>query len=114
MKKIKDRGAKKWTAMMLTEHTAMLRQWPETDMNKEQKPKLDESQIREFEETIHYAMAFAYPIRLRCWIEGLIEEKAGRIHRLDEVGRWIYLKDGDDALARIRFADIIGVEIVNS
>ncbi|MFC8062242.1 YolD-like family protein, partial [Bacillus velezensis] len=54
---LRDRGAIKWTSMMLPEHLTQLKQ-DLLDVSKMEKPSLDEQQIEEIDILVSEAMAF--------------------------------------------------------
>ncbi|EPD49462.1 hypothetical protein HMPREF1210_03361 [Paenisporosarcina sp. HGH0030] len=69
---LKDRGKIKWTAMMLPEHVAQLREWQqEHDLVK--KPELDAFDYDTMQEEIERALISRMETRLTSW-------KSGKIH----------------------------------
>jgi len=61
-----DRGAIKWTAMMLPEHLQRIREWKQ-ESNKEQKYELSIWEIEELQETINRAFSQNRTIILTIW-----------------------------------------------
>nr|WP_254119353.1 YolD-like family protein [Bacillus sp. FJAT-29790] len=61
------------------------------------KPIIDKYEVVELENKIHYAMEFAFSMKLKIWREGSFREYEGRVTRLDGIGKVIYLvtKDGN-------------------
>ena len=59
---LKDRGAIKWTAMMLQEHVGLLREL-KSNQEKVKRPVLDMSQIENMEMAISEAMEFNKPVQ---------------------------------------------------
>ena len=55
LSKVRDRGSKKWVAMMLPEHVQLLRQYNE-DIKKIPRPNLDEFDLLAIQEQIEIAM----------------------------------------------------------
>ncbi|WP_026695554.1 YolD-like family protein [Peribacillus kribbensis] len=111
---LKDRGKIKWqSAFFMPEHVKMLRGMKE-DYYKEAKPILDEYQIAEFETKLCYAMEFSFYVTVTLWEDGFEKKYTGRVHRLDEWQKKIYLeeKSPDAFLAVILFEDIIGIEVL--
>ena len=53
--KVRDRGSKKWVAMMLPEHVQLIRQYNE-DIKKVHRPSLDEFDLLAIQEQIEIAM----------------------------------------------------------
>ncbi|PEZ72687.1 YolD-like family protein [Bacillus sp. AFS017274] len=63
---IRDRGIIKWqAALMLPEHKALNKKKDEDDYFLNKKPVLDEYQVEEYENNIHYAMEYHLPISFR-------------------------------------------------
>lgn len=108
---IRDRGLMKWQGMMLPEHVEMLREL-DIDLNRERKPLLDEYQIQEFEEKLHYAIAFNYPVKLSVWQEGFTHELEVHVHYIDSLKKQIRALDKEEC-HRIDFGDIVGVEVLD-
>lgn len=76
----KDRGRKKWTAMMLPEHISMLKEM-NIDYEKESKPILDEYQLQEINEKIGTTVEFHMPLIFELWIDGFDEVFRGVINK---------------------------------
>ncbi|MFD5851125.1 YolD-like family protein [Cytobacillus pseudoceanisediminis] len=109
---IRDRGKMKWQgAFFMPEHVKMLREI-ERDMRRMQKPLLDEYQIEEFERQVCEAMEFAQPVKLTVWRDGFTYEEIGRVHYLDPLQKEVRLKTELSTVSRIKFNDIIAVEII--
>lgn len=109
---IRDRGKLKWQgAFFMPEHVKMLREI-ERDMQRMQKPLLDEYQIEEFERQVCEAMEFAQPVKLTIWRDGFTYDEIGRVHYLDPLQKEVRLKTELGTISRIKFADIIAVEII--
>jgi hypothetical protein len=95
---------------MLPEHVEMLRV-ADREYYKTPKPIIDEYQLQEFEEKIHYAMEFHYQVKFDVWIEGFVEEVRGYIHYLDPIYKEVRIKDDEGNVDRIKFENIINVEV---
>jgi len=106
-----DRGNKKWTSLMIPEHVEMLRQFANEEYYKTPKPIIDEYQLQEFEEKIHYAMEYHYLTVLKVWYEGFTEEVRGYIHYLDPIQKEIRFKDNKGNIERVKFQNVINVEV---
>lgn len=111
LKHLRDRGTIKWTAMMLPEHVKMLRE-ALIEEEKIKKPLIDEYELQEFEERIHYAKNSKLPVKLTVWKEGFVEEVSGLIYRLDVMKKDIWLKDSDGDLVRVSFSNLMGVSVI--
>ena len=110
---LNDRGLMKWrSAAFLPEHGQMLREM-QRDLMRTKKPVLDDYQLAEFEERILTAMEFSYFISVDLWEDGFISACVGRIVRLDEINKIIYLEDEDGLLTKIRWANITNVILLD-
>lgn len=110
---ILDRGKKKWIgAFFMPEHVKMMRDL-ERDLLRMRKPILDEYQIEEFERQICEAMEFAKPVNLTVWRDGFNYDEIGRVHYLDPLQKEVRLKTELGTVNRIKFNDIIAVEIID-
>ena len=66
---IRDRGAKKWTAMMLPEHTEQLRDWyAEDDLDSE--PELNEDDMQLLQEELEIAFTKRTDAVINTWRAG--------------------------------------------
>lgn len=106
-----DRGEKKWTSFFIPEHMEMLRQFANEDYYKTPKPLLDPYQVQEIESKIHYAFEFHYPVKIDVWYDGLVEKVSGHIHYLDPIQKEIRLKNDDGDVERVKFENIVNVEV---
>jgi len=78
MSTIRDRGLVKWQAALIApEHKALNKKMSEVDYFLNKKPILDEYQIEEFENNIHYAMEYHLPIIFILHNEGKPHELYG-------------------------------------
>ncbi|MCC3645840.1 YolD-like family protein [Cytobacillus oceanisediminis] len=108
---IKDRGMVKWLpAHFMPEQRAMLKNL-EIEQNYQDKPLLDEYEIEEFENKIHYAMEFAFFVKVKVWRDGFFHEFKGRVNRLDGINKLIYLQM-EEYIQRIKFGEIIAVDVI--
>ncbi|MGG1482415.1 YolD-like family protein [Bacillus smithii] len=105
-----DRGNKKWTSLMLPEHVEMLRV-ADREYYKTPKPMLDPYQVQEIEEKIHYAMEYHYPVKFDVWYDGFVEKVSGHIHYLDQIQKEIRVKDNEGNIERVKFKNIVNVEV---
>lgn len=111
--KIKDRGlAKKWQGFFMPEHVEGLKQmW--IDSCKIQKPLLDDYQIQEFEERIHFAKENKLPIEFTVYDNGFVETITGIIHSVDHVKQRIKLLLDPTTIDYILFSEVMNVKIMN-
>lgn len=103
----------KWQpAFFMPEHVKMLHDIRRDDL-KINKPILDEYQIEEFEQKLLLAMEFVYQVKIDVWNDGIINEYCGLLQRLDELNKVIYLKNNDNNSIKLKFEDIVGIEILD-
>lgn len=106
-----DRGEKKWTSFFIPEHMELLREFNEKDYYKAPKPLLDPYQVQEIEEKIHYAVEYHFPVQFEIWYDGFTEKVRGYIHYLDPIQKEIRVKDKEGNVERVKFENVINVEV---
>jgi hypothetical protein len=108
---IRDRGKVKWQgAFFMPEHVKMLKEF-KSDYHKQLKPILNQYEIEEIENRIHEAMEFTLTLKITTWFDGFFYDFEGLVNRLDGMGKVIYLELSDGIMERIKFVDIVRVEI---
>lgn len=108
---VQDRGALKWTALMLPEHIRMLREWKEED-NRVPKPELDEFDLQTLQENIEIALMRKCEVEIQVWKDFQFYYHTGKITELDlHTRKLIY----DDSLSAKRLAvdEIISVHLID-
>jgi hypothetical protein len=89
---IKDRGLKKWTAMVLPEHRLALMKLS-LDQQYIEKPNLDEQQLAQINQVINEAMANNQIVEVDYYKDHSYQTISGRIIFLDWLTRSIKLED---------------------
>lgn len=107
---IRDRGKMKWQGFFMPEHVKLLKDMYK-DHNYQQKPIIDEYQWEEFDSRIHLAMEFAYNMNFTVWEAGEFKGYNGKILRLDEINKVIYLEQQGGYFEKIYFVDVVGAEV---
>lgn len=107
-RKRRDRGTKKWTAMMLPEHVAALKDWLDEDQYVE-KPEFDDWELQLIQDEVEVAFKRKNVVLIRTWKEGKIKAFQGVIEKINLRTGHILLEDpfGTD---RIQVTEIIGVQ----
>ncbi|AZV89281.1 hypothetical protein BUN12_1021 [Bacillus amyloliquefaciens] len=105
---LRDRGAIKWTSMMLPEHLTQLKQ-DLLDVSKMEKPSLDEQQIEEIDILVSEAIALNRELKFKLFKEGVAEDLIGTVQYLNYEQHKLHLKDHHDQTVYITMNDIIGV-----
>ncbi|MDH5159798.1 YolD-like family protein [Heyndrickxia oleronia] len=111
MDNIRDRGMKKWHGFMMPEHIAAISEL-DLDGHRQAKPVLDEYQIEEMESRIHFAQESKIPVRMTVHIGGFADILVGTIVKTDPITKEVRLKVGE-LVEKIRWSDLVGVEIVD-
>jgi hypothetical protein len=103
---IRDRGLVKWqAALIMPEHKALNKKIGEVDYFLNKKPILDEYQVEEFENNIHYAMEYHLPIRFKLHNEG---NPCVYIH---PVTKELRIQKKDSSFEYIQFDEIIEITV---
>lgn len=108
---IRDRGNKKWTAMMLPEHVAAVKQ-ELINLNKVEKPLLNEDRLAEIEMLIHEAMEYNLLLEFKIFKKGFIESIIGQTHFVDYIKKEFRIKDKNDLIHHVSFQKIVDVQKV--
>ncbi|PJN91313.1 YolD-like family protein [Bacillus sp. mrc49] len=109
---IRDRGIIKWhAALLLPEHKALNKKVAQVDPFLNKKPVLDEYQIEEFENNIHYAMEYHLPINFTIHNEGNPHELYGYCVYIHPITNELRIQKKDGTFEKIKFKEIIGVRV---
>lgn len=101
-----DRGTKKWTSLMLTEHVEMLQDvWEEAE--RVEKPVIDEQEILSIEENIRISLRDSRRVDLKVYDQYKFNYLQGRVRRIDHLNKLIQLDDG----SRFKFTNILAAEL---
>ncbi|WP_056832634.1 YolD-like family protein [Psychrobacillus sp. FJAT-21963] len=92
LSKVKDRGNKKWVAMMLPEHLKLIREYVD-NQKKIPKPELDEWDLDIIQENIQIAMKRNVDVEVKTWKNGEFNYQIGSIFWVDLKGRTIEMED---------------------
>ncbi|WP_419962129.1 YolD-like family protein [Psychrobacillus sp. BM2] len=111
LSKLQDRGSKKWVAMMLPEHVALLREYS-IEIKREPKPDLNEWDLHAIEETIQCAIKRKSEILLKLWKNGVIELYGGTIESVDLKHRTLEL-DNPFGIKEYNLDEIVDVTIMD-
>lgn len=102
---IRDRGTKKWTAIMLPEHIKEIKNWMNED-HYEERPKLDDYEYDAIQESIDVAYKRKSQILIKTWQNGKINQRGGVILDVDIESNTLSL-DNPFGIERIAISDII-------
>lgn len=92
LSKVRDRGSKKWVAMMLPEHVKLLREYME-EQKKTPRPELDEWDLDIIQENIQLAMKRNVEVEIKTWRNGAFHIHLGTITWVDINRRTIEMED---------------------
>ncbi|MFJ7855318.1 YolD-like family protein [Peribacillus frigoritolerans] len=111
-KGLNDRGKMKWqAALIMPEHKKLINEMLRDDQ-RQPKRIADEYELAEFDEKLHYAIAYNLPVRLTVWDDGFTEDLRGHIHYIDEITKEVRLKVANGTVERLRFEALVGVEVI--
>ena len=111
LSKLQDRGSKKWVAMMLPEHVAILRAYSE-EIKKEPKPNLDEWDYDAIQHTLDAAIKSKADTIVKLWRDGKFIYNRGTIESADIQRRTIELED-PFTLMSLNLDEIVDVTIMD-
>lgn len=106
---LRDRGTKKWTAMMLPEHVRELKK-SLIDEKRIKRPILDEQEIEMLEETVIEAIDRDYPLIFSIFENGFIQTITGKVTFIDHIQKQFRVKDTSEITHFIAFKDVINIE----
>ena len=108
LENIRDRGTKKWTAMMLPEHIVALRNWMDKD-HYEERPELNDWDLQSIQEEIEVAYKRKCQTLVKTWKDGKVNAMGGVIEGIDSRNECIIFDDPFGTY-KILVSDIIGVQ----
>lgn len=111
LSKLRDRGTIKWTSLFLPEHVKSLRNYFANDGYTEQ-PILDEYDIAEMEQRIHFSMEAGESLEFGYWRDGFVSSVRGRVRYIDVITKELRIvEEGDSgAVLRLRFSELVSVK----
>jgi hypothetical protein len=89
---IKDRGNKKWTAMMLIEHRKKLKELKEHENDRE-KPILDDQEKAVINSRLQQALEKNLKVKIKYYRDKRFKTISGRIKRVDVNRREVIISD---------------------
>jgi hypothetical protein len=110
LENIRDRGTKKWTAMMFPEHIVELRNWMDREHYTE-RPELNEWDLQVIQEELEVAYKRKCEVLIKIWKDGEIMLRGDIIVGIDLQSNCVLLDD-PFGINRIHVSDIIVVQIV--
>ena len=110
MDNIRDRGNKKWTAMMLPEHVKELIAWEE-ESKLVKRPELEEFELTLIAEEVERAHKSKTTIKLTYWREGYLKQDFGKVIDIDMKSQTIVVDDPFSTV-RYKFSEIVAVSLI--
>lgn len=107
---IRDRGKLKWQSAFFIPEQIKILQNLEVESNKVEKQILDEHQIEQFDQVVCLAMEYTSEVKIKVWEKGFFKVYRGKIHRLDEFNKIIYLGQ-KGSITKISYNDIVNMEL---
>jgi len=89
---IKDRGNKKWTAMMLIEHRKKLKELKEHEDDRK-KPILDDQEKAVINSRLHQALERNLKVKIKYYRDKRFKTISGRIKRVDMNRKEVVISD---------------------
>lgn len=108
---IQDRGNKKWTAMMLTEHVRDIREWYESDKDIPE-PQYDEASLNALADDLNIAYQEKLLVCISYWNNKRVEEYEGYIVELYPNDQAIKIK-ANESYFKFNLKYIIKLDILN-
>lgn len=109
---IRDSGIIKWNSLILPEYVKMLQAYFCNEDEQTKKPALDEYQWQALGEKIQSTMKLKLPVKVTVWEGGYFKDYLGTIHRIDDIGKKLYIKEkGDCFILKVDFEDIVDVAV---
>lgn len=109
-KKLEGNGLWESSRMILPEHKESILQH-RRELNRKQKPILDEQRIEEFVRTISTGMFTERPVRIKLFGEFEDREIVGVIEKVETATKQIKIDFGDDDFEWIKLKDVLEMEI---
>lgn len=109
--KYKDRGSKKWVAMMLPEHVKLLREYA-VETKLEDRPDLNEWDLEAIHECLQLAMQSKADTKIKLWRDGQFYYNRGIIESIDIQRRTLELQDPFYLLS-LKLDEIVDVTIMD-
>ncbi|GGH81070.1 2C-methyl-D-erythritol 2,4-cyclodiphosphate synthase [Pullulanibacillus pueri] len=108
---INDRGAKKWSAMMLPEHVKMLREWEDHLMNAEEKPEVADQKLEQFDEAIQTSLHENLDVNVTYYNHSSRKRETftGEVRKVDPVERKIKFITDTGFTKFIKIEDIVDI-----
>ncbi|QFF98802.1 YolD-like family protein [Psychrobacillus glaciei] len=110
LSKLRDRGSKKWVAMMLPEHLKLVREYI-ADQKKSPRPELDEWDIDIIQENIQISMQRNVEVEIKTWKDGAFTYSVGKLTWVDLKNRVIEVEDVFKSFV-IRLDEIVDVTVL--
>lgn len=108
---LKDRGTKKWTALMLPEHIALLKKvWAEDEIIN--RPILDSQELEMMNRQLGQAYEQRIAVKLTVYSVGMVEEYCGIVIKINNNDVCLQLQDGTKII--VALYDITSIHQINS
>jgi len=108
---IKDRGTKKWVALMLPEHVEAIKEELKKEKMKK-KPELDEARWDDIDQLIQEGIEYQLSLEFTLFKNGEYKKYIGKIVYLNIVKKEFRIEDRENRIHFIPFSLIINVEKV--
>ncbi|QFF98907.1 YolD-like family protein [Psychrobacillus glaciei] len=109
--KVRDRGSKKWVAMMLPEHLKLVREYID-EQKKTPRPELNEWDLDIIQENIQIAMKRNVEVEIKTWKDGAFIFHIGKFIWVDLNRRKIEMEDVFKSFV-LQLDDIVDVTVLD-
>ncbi len=107
---LKDRGNKKWTAMMLIEHRNRLKELKESEKNRE-KPILDDQEKEEINYKLQQAVQSNLPVEVKYYEDKRFKTASGVIKKVNSNRKEIIISEKGDEQQKISFNNLLDLRL---
>jgi len=107
---LKDRGNKKWTAMMLIEHRKRLKELKESEKERE-KPILDEQEKATINSKLQQAVQMKLPLEIKYYEDKRFKTASGVIKKVNLNQKEVIISEKTDAQQKISINNLLDLRL---
>jgi hypothetical protein len=107
---LKDRGNKKWTAMMLIEHRNRLKELKESEKDRE-KPILDDQEKEEINYKLQQAVQQKLPVEIKYYKDKRFKTASGVIKKVDSYRKEVIISEEDDKQQKVSINNLLDLRL---
>ena len=107
---LKDRGNKKWTAMMLIEHRKRLKELKESEKDRE-KPILDDQEKAAINSKLQQAVQMKLPVEIKYYEDKRFKIASGVIRKVNLNQKEVIISEKTDAQQKISINNLLDLRL---